>query len=122
MFLPSNCDDIDFGRSAVAVRVSYCLLAALGLTGNVVAAVVFAMPHMANAFNRTLLFLAAFESSFIVFVLIDVAIIFAEDNTVFVLLFPKIIHPLQQIFWTASLYMTVAIAIDRSIKSNVGNM
>ncbi len=93
-----------------------------GIAANVVVILVFSRPDMSNVFNRHLMLLAYFDASYLLFCLADALIITTHgvaagtnvaENVFWWLVHPFLLHPMQQIFLTASIYMTVAVSVDR---------
>ena len=67
-----------------------------------------------NNFNPLIASLCGFDSVFLLLDLIDAfRKYFNFENTVLILLFPHVIYPIRNMAFTASIFMTVAIAYER---------
>lgn len=105
--------------------VIYSIVTFLGIVGNIVSIIVFTDRHMINCFNKLLMTLAFFDLFYLIFCELEcLSAICVEDfygftygcmSRAWVILYPHFLHPMQQLFWTASIYMTTAICIDRYI-------
>ena len=71
--------------------------------------------HAINIINRLLLALAAFDLMYIVFGGINYTfrLGFRANSDLYTYLFPHVIHPFTHISLTATIFMTVAITIER---------
>lgn len=92
------------------------VVAAFGLMGNVVSIWVLSVPEMRNSFNRLLLALAIIDCLFILpGILIYTSKAFAWKATWYNYAFPVFLYPFSEIALCSSIYMTVAIAVERYI-------
>ncbi|TRY77068.1 hypothetical protein TCAL_00022 [Tigriopus californicus] len=92
------------------------VVAAFGLIGNVVSIWVLSVPEMRNSFNRLLLALAIIDCLFILpGILIYTSKAFAWKATWYNYAFPVFLYPFSEIALCSSIYMTVAIAVERYI-------
>ena len=92
-------------------------VAAFGLFGNLVSIWILSMPEMrCTAFNRLLMALAFVDCMFICpGVLIYVFEAFKLEADWYNYLFPVVFYPCSEIALCSSIYMTVAIAVERFI-------
>jgi len=91
-------------------------LAAIGLVANIVSALILGKEDMRNSFNFLLIALISMDSCFLFLCLLEgVRKEASYVSNIQVLLFPHLLYPLISIVFTASIYMTVAIAIERYI-------
>jgi hypothetical protein len=92
-------------------------VAAFGLVGNLVSIWVLSVPEMrCNAFNRLLLALACIDCLFIgPGILIYTFKAFKLEADWYNYLFPIVFYPFSEIALCSSIYMTVAIAVERFI-------
>ena len=70
---------------------------------------------MRNSFNFLLIALISMDSCFLFLCLLEGVRKIGYASNIQVLLFPHLLYPLISIVFTASIYMTVAIAIERYI-------
>ena len=70
---------------------------------------------MRNSFNFLLIALISMDSCFLFLCLFEGVRKIGYASNIQVLLFPHLLYPLTSIVFTASIYMTVAIAIERYI-------
>ena len=90
------------------------VIGAVGLLGNFLAIVVLSRKNIRDLFHRLLLALAAFDMMYIVFGGVNYTFFgFKADSDIFTYLFPYVIHPFSYISLTATIFMTVAITIER---------
>jgi len=90
-------------------------LAATGLIANIVSALILGKEDMRNSFNFLLIALISMDSCFLFLCLLEGVRKIGYASNIQVLLFPHLLYPLISIVFTASIYMTVAIAIERYI-------
>ncbi len=88
------------------------------IAGNLLAIPILVSRKMSNVFNRTLAFLAFFDTAFIVLDVLESVRQYYEDNggrvhDFHIRLFPHMLYPLQNIAMVASIYLTVVIAMER---------
>ena len=87
-----------------------------GLCLNLVAICVLikSASHRRNNFHSLIASLCGFDSVFLTLDLIDAfRKYFNFENSILILLFPHIIYPIRNMAFTASIFMTVAIAYER---------
>ena len=90
------------------------VIGAVGLLGNCMAIFVLARKDIRDLFHRLLLALAAFDLMYIVFGGVNYTFRgFSADSDIFTYLFPYVIHPFSHISLAATIFMTVAITIER---------
>lgn len=88
----------------------------LGIFGNIVAGFILSRREMRNSFNLLLVTLACFDSTYLFgSILESFRKQFALGSDVHIILFPHLLYPFTQIAITASIFMTVAIALERFI-------
>ncbi len=103
-------------------------IASIGILGNLITIVLFNKRDLRSTFHANLSVLAFFDLGYLTINLFNVILnIFdyiknsslhdGPPNDVWVALFPFFIWPFSNIFLTASMYMTVAISIDRYMYS-----
>ena len=80
---------------------------------------------MANTFNTYLKLLAYINFSFVFFCFVEALIDFVDfknfvgfglnvrRNPIHDMIWPYILHPLREVWWVASAYMTMALSIER---------
>ena len=92
------------------------LIAVLGLAGNAIAIAVLVRPAMRNSFNLLLVTLALIDSTYLFLQILEAfRIPFSLRSDVHILFFPHLLYPLLNIALTASVFMTVAIAVERYV-------
>jgi len=102
------------------------ILCCVGLAANGVVILVFSDANLgASAFNRLLALLAYIDGSYLFFCFLEDLIVAAHAATVasvagerpggvlWIMLYPYLLHPVQQLFLTASCVMTMAISVNR---------
>ena len=109
--------------------ISRCFIASIGLFGNVFAMFVFSSKELKSTFNLLLIVLAVFDSGYLILTLFEELLQIYDistqgtlypdpiyiPNQIWVNLYPKFIRPFKFIFFTASEFFTVLIAVDRYI-------
>ncbi|CAB4057254.1 TAAR [Lepeophtheirus salmonis] len=94
--------------------VSQTVIAILGIIGNVISSIIISRKEMRNSFNLLLVSLAVFDSTYLFGSILES---FREEflmaSDAHILLFPYLLYPLSQMAFTASIFMTVAIAWER---------
>ena len=78
---------------------------------------------MRSTFNRLLTILAVFDLTFLIFCFVEesLTVVYSVANGIhehqaspaWVVLYPFLLHPMQQIYHTASVYTTVAVSVER---------
>ena len=67
-----------------------------------------------NTFNPLIASLCGFDSVFLLLDLIDAfRKYFNFENSILIILFPHVIYPIRNVAFTASIFMTMAIAYER---------
>ena len=86
-----------------------------GLMTNIIATfILLRSVSKENNFNALIASLCIFDSVFLLFHILDVfRKYFNIEDKLLITLFPKFIHPIRNICFTASIFMTVAIAYER---------
>ena len=91
-------------------------IAIVGILANCLACLVLASKQMRNSFNLMLIALALFDSGYLFgSILESFRKSFHLATWLHTLLFPHFLFPAQTIMMSASIFMTVAIAIERYI-------
>jgi len=117
--LATNCGT-DFSNDATVINFKYycdglliSVVGCLGLIGNLIAVIVLARPKLRDCFHQLLLALATFDILYITFGGLKYTIkAFEANNEAFTLAFP-IIFPFTNITMNATIFMTMAISIER---------
>jgi len=90
-----------------------------GIIGNVFTMLILSCDEMRNSFNDLLTFLSLFDMMFITITIMDYSLIrefkwpFDEESSMFALLFPKCLYPINNIIFTTSIFLTIIIAYER---------
>ena len=96
--------------------VAQTIISILGLIGNALAAYILSRKEMRNAFNLLLVTLACFDSTYLFgSILESFRKQFGMASNVHIVLFPYFLYPFNQMAITGSIFMTVAIALERYI-------
>jgi hypothetical protein len=91
-------------------------LAILGIIGNVLASIILTRKSMRNSFNLLLVSLACFDSTYLFgSILESFRKTFRLASTAHIVLFPHLLYPFHQVAISGSIFMTVAIALERYI-------
>jgi len=117
--LATNCGT-DFSNDATVINFKYycdglliSVVGCLGLIGNLIAVIVLARPKLRDCFHQLLLALATFDILYITFGGLNYTFkAFEANNEAFTLAFP-IIFPFTNITMNATIFMTMAISIER---------
>lgn len=105
-------DEVSFWMEGV----SQTIIAILGIIGNIVASIILSRKEMRNAFNLLLVTMACFDSTYLFgSILESFRKQFNLASNLHIILFPCLLYPFNQIAITASIFMTVAIALERFI-------
>ncbi len=117
----SKFSNVDFWLGGVARTV----ICSAGMTCNALVILVFSRPHMSHPFNQLLLLLAYFDLSYLFHCLLDGILVTVHSissggdpittNSLWWMLHPLLLHPMQQVFLTGSIYMSVAVSLDRYV-------
>ena len=122
----SYLKDLEFVGDGLFTSI-VCLV---GMIGNLSAILVFNRPELRSTFHANLSVLAAFDFAYTLVRSIDSLLKWIDyyqdtshlmpcegsyPNILWITLYPYVVWPLSNIFMTASMYMTVAISIDRYI-------
>jgi len=87
-----------------------------GILANTISSLILASKEMRNAFNLLLICLAFLDSCYLVGAILEsIRKWFLLASKVHMLLFPHLLYPGQMIVMTASVFMTVAIAMERYV-------
>jgi len=95
------------------------IVGAVGLAGNLLSVAVLLGKEMSNSFNKLLITLTIFDTTFIVFMVIDYTGFrvwqwpFGHESALYAYVFPKFLFPLNNIALSCSIYTTVGIAYER---------
>ena len=117
--LATDCGT-DFSEDATVINFKYycdglliSVVGCLGLVGNLIAVIVLARPKLRDCFHQLLLALATFDILYITFGGLNYTFkAFEANNEAFILAFP-IIYPFTNITMNATIFMTMAISIER---------
>jgi len=85
-----------------------------GFVGNLLALIVLSRPQLQDVFHRLLFALACFDIFFIVFGGISYtfrAFLVSTDSYTYI--FPYLVHPMSHISMAGTIFMTLAISIER---------
>ena len=96
--------------------VGICCVAIPGLCLNLIAICVLikSASQTKNTFNPLIASLCGFDSVFLLLDLIDAfRKYFNFENSILIILFPHVIYPIRNMAFTASIFMTMAIAYER---------
>ena len=103
----------------LSMILSQTVIGTLGFIGNSLAIFVLTSSEVRNSFNLMLACLATFDNIFILITLLDYGLIknylwpLDYGNNTYALLFPKFLYPLNSIFLTSSILLTLSIAYER---------
>ena len=90
------------------------VIGAIGFLGNILAIIVLSRKNIRDLFHKLLLALAAFDLMYIVFGGVNYTFRgFSMNSDIFTYLFPHVIYPFTHISLTGTIFMTVAITIER---------
>ena len=94
------------------IKTAICLG---GLLGNTVAALILlSRKQMRNAFNLLLVSLTCFDSLYLIGAILDsFRGVLSMASQVHIILFPYFLYPMNQMAINCSVFMTVAISVDR---------
>ena len=117
-----NCPEFGEEEKQIQEKVSFAIegvlqtvVAILGILGNSLASFILCTrKEMRNAFNLLLVTLACFDSCYLFGSILESfrgAFNMATDTHK--ILFPHLVYPFTQFTFTASIFMTVAIALER---------
>jgi len=102
--------DINWWCSGVLVSI----VGLIGFVGNTLALIVLSRPSLRDVFHQLLFALACFDILFIVCGGINWSFrAFRAESDIFTYLFPKFIYPFTHIAMTGTIFMTVAITVER---------
>ena len=97
--------------------VSQTIVAILGIIGNSLASYILCTrKEMRNAFNLLLVVMACFDSLYLFGSILESfrkEELFNMATDTHIVLFPHLLYPFTQFTFTASIFMTVAIALER---------
>ena len=120
--LELDCPDWSYEKIQLVVKLSFAIegvvltiVGILGISGNLLASIILCTrKEMRNTFNRLLVALACFDSLFILASILEgFRKCFNMATDTHILLFPYLLHPFSIFSFTASIFMTVAIALER---------
>ena len=92
--------------------LSIFIVASVGALGNTLILCVLSQSHMHNTFNKLRAALAVFDTVYLGAILLGESILL-HDKEMFGKIFPHFLWPTRNFSQTASMFMTVAIAIER---------
>ena len=119
-----DCPDYGKEEEEMLQKVQFAIegvvqttVAILGILGNSLASFILCTrKEMRNAFNLLLVTLACFDSCYLFGSILESfrkSDIFNLATDMHVILFPHLLYPFTQFTFTASIFMTVAIALER---------
>ncbi|XP_023336386.1 FMRFamide receptor [Eurytemora carolleeae] len=91
------------------------IICLLGCIGNAVSIFLLSRRDLSNSFNQLLATLATFDLIYLATMLLEALRRFGLESRVHLYSFPYFLYPLNSISLTGSIYMTMAIAIERYI-------
>lgn len=123
-----DCPDYSDEEAQLMQKVSFAIegvvqtiVAIFGILGNSLASYILASrKEMRNAFNLLLVTLACFDSLYLFGSILESfrkPDLFDMATETHILLFPHLLYPFTQFTFTASIFMTVAIALERYVYS-----
>lgn len=90
------------------------VISLIGLVGNLLAVVVLSRPKLRDVFHQLLLALAGFDILYIVFGGVNYTFRALDASSdIFTYLFPYLIYPLTHVAMAGTIFMTLAISIER---------
>ena len=99
--------------------VCQCMVAILGIFGNSLASyILISRKEMRNAFNMLLVTLACFDSLYLFGSILESfrkTEVFDMATETHIVLFPYLLYPFTQFAFISSIFMTVAIALERCV-------
>ena len=103
--------------------VALLVVASFGIVGNVLTCAVLRRISLNNVFNQLIVVLASVDSVFAGLCVINYALkkafgVITYTSPYFVHLWPVIVYPLHNITYSVSLFVTLAIAIERYYSNN----
>ena len=112
---------IPFPRSCLkdfSLLFCFRFLGLIGIIGNILTVIVLGKISLNNVFNQLIVTLCCFDTLFNVFSIVEYSLkkgfgLITYETPIYVNLWPKFIYPLQNITYSASLFITLAIAIER---------
>ncbi|XP_059087453.1 FMRFamide receptor-like [Tigriopus californicus] len=118
---PSIDPDLDCGTRADVTQYQFwcdgVLLVIIGLggfVGNLMALVVLSRPKLRDVFHQLLLALACFDILYIICGGVSYTFrAFQAQSDIYTYLFPHLIYPLSHVAVTGTIFMTLAISIER---------
>ena len=99
----------------VIISIIFDLFALMGVLGNILISCVLLQKHMQNTFNKLRAALAMFDSMLLAMIVMRNILWLTSDKETYGTTFCYFFWPLQNFSQTASMFMTVAIAIERLI-------
>lgn len=107
---PEDVGDYQYWFDGVLVSV----IAVVGFVGNLLAIIVLSRPKLRDVFHQLLLALACFDILYIVCGSFNYTFrAFHASSDVFTYLFPYLIYPMTHVSLAGTIFMTVAISIER---------
>lgn len=95
------------------VKTIVCMV---GIVANVLASLILTRAPMRNSFNLLLVTLAIIDTTYLLGAILEsFRKRFGLSTDLHVLLFPYVLYPLNKITFTASIFMTVAITLERYV-------
>lgn len=98
--------------------VALSIMGVVGIVGNILTCVVLSKISLKNVFNQLIVTLCAFDTMFDALSIVEYSFkkafgFISYSTPIYVDLWPKFVYPLQNITYSASLCITLAIAIER---------
>lgn len=90
------------------------LIGVIGLVGNLMALIVLSRPKLRDVFHNLLFALACVDLLYIICGGVNYTFrAFEADSDIYTYLFPYFLHPFTQVAMTGTIFMTLAISIER---------
>ena len=91
------------------------MISSFGIFANTASIIILSRKALKNFFNQLLVVLAVYDLVYCVTVLLESLSKLGVPSNTYNLLFPYLLYPLNSISMTGSIYMTIAIAMERYI-------
>ncbi len=96
--------------------VVLCIIAVPGIFGNALSSYILARKSMRNSFNLLLIALAIIDNTYLFGAILESCRKrFRLHTDIHILLFPYFLYPVHMMAMTGSIFMTVAIALERYV-------
>ena len=91
------------------------ILSLLGILGNIVSIFLLTRPELRSCFNQLLAVLASYDLLYLFTMMMESVKKLGLETWIQIQLFPYILHPLNSVAMTGSIFMTIAVARERYI-------